>query len=254
VLSRRQYYYDDFGEITPFAHMMQRKTGMIPENVKAIFFDAVGTLIHPEPAAAAVYWEVGRRHGTRYDLDQIAKRFTAAFAKEEEIDRENGWRTSEEREYRRWQQIVGTVLDDVADPRACFLELYEHFSRPTAWRLEPEAPAIFRELNKRGYLLGMASNYDRRLRSVVAGLPLGQLQHLVISSEVGWRKPARGFYSAMCAAAGLPAAQVLYIGDDPDNDYQGAINAGLQAVLLDRALRHTEFNGPRLQRLSQIVD
>jgi len=215
---------------------------MIADNVRAIFFDAVGTLIHPDPGAAAVYCEVGRRHGSKYDMEQIARRFKTAFQKEEDADRAGGLRTSEERERRRWQSIVAAVLDDVADPEACFEELYEHFSRPNAWQLEPEATRILEELSRRGFVLGMASNYDRRLRSVVAGFPgLSRLQHLVISSEVGWRKPAPEFFAAMCAATGLPAANILYVGDDRANDYQGAIAAGLQALLLDSKFHLTDL-------------
>jgi putative hydrolase of the HAD superfamily len=80
----------------------------------------------------------------------------------------------------------------------------------------------------------LASNYDRRLRSVAAGLPeLRPLGHLVISSEVGWRKPAREFFDAVARAAGVPAGQVLFVGDDPVNDGEGARAAGLQALLID---------------------
>ena len=218
---------------------------MIPANVRAIFFDAVGTLIHPDPAAAVVYWQVGRQHGSNYDLDQIARRFRAAFQKEEAVDRAARWQTSEDRERRRWRNIVAQVLDDVNDPEACFAELYEHFSQPKAWRLEAEAATVLQELARQGYLLGMASNFDRRLRCVIAGLAgLSPLQHLVISSEVGWRKPAARFFTALFAATGLAAEQILHVGDDPEYDYQGAIDAGLQALLLDRVPNFRGFTGP----------
>jgi putative hydrolase of the HAD superfamily len=227
---------------------------MIPEPVRAIFFDAVGTLIHPHPGAAEVYWNIGRKHGSRHDLDQIARRFRAAFQKEEEADRSAGWRTSEDRERRRWRNIVAQVLDDVNDPEACFAELYEHFSHPQAWRLEPEAATVMPELARRGYVLGMASNYDHRLPSVIAGMPgLSRLQHVVISSEVGWRKPAPAFFAALSATTRLAAAQILYVGDDPENDYQGAMDAGLQGLLLDRAMRFPGFTGPRLGLLSELM-
>ena len=89
-------------------------------------------------------------------------------------------------------------MDDVTDVDGCFRELFEHFSHPEAWRCDPEAAATIETLRRRGYALGMASNYDQRLRSVAAGLPpLRPLQHLVISSEVGWRKPAAQFFQAV---------------------------------------------------------
>jgi putative hydrolase of the HAD superfamily len=79
----------------------------------------------------------------------------------------------------------------------------------------------------------MASNYDARLRSVAAGLPeLRPLRHLVISSEVGWRKPAPEFFAALCERTGLAPGAILFVGDDPANDYDGATAAGLRAVLV----------------------
>src|SRR5207245_9118818 len=126
---------------------------------------------------------------------RITPRFIAAFAREEAIDYANRLRTSETREIERWRRIVGQVLDDVTDSDSCFRELFEHFSRPESWRCDPDAAATINILARHGYALGMASNYDQRLRSVVAGLTaLRPLQHLVISSAVGWRKPATQFF------------------------------------------------------------
>jgi len=206
---------------------------MIPPDIRAVFFDAVGTLIHPEPTAAVVYATVGNSFGSRLAVDEIAARFRPAFARQEAIDRTHGLRTSEERERQRWRDIVGEVLSGASDPQRCFEELFTHFSRPEAWRCDPEAAAILVELERHDYILGMASNYDSRLRSVAEGLPqLRPLRHLVISSEVGWRKPAPQFFAALCASVGLAANEVLFVGDDRANDYDGALAAGLRAALI----------------------
>jgi putative hydrolase of the HAD superfamily len=200
----------------------------------AVFFDAVGTLIHPDPPAPDVYWTVGQRFGSRLDLATITARFRMAFHRQEEADRAGGLRTNEEREVARWRTIVGEVLDHVTDSEACFHELFAHFSRPDAWRCVPETAEVLDTLAGRGHVLGLASNFDRRLRKIAEELPaLRSIRHLVISSEIGWRKPAAGFYAEMCRQAGRPPEQVLYVGDDLINDYEGARSAGLRAVLLD---------------------
>src|SRR5207249_1370969 len=80
----------------------------------AVVFDAVGTLIHPDPPAAEVYAAAGQRFGSRHAADAIRTRFRAAFAREEAVDHAAGHRTDDAREIRRWQAIVATVLDDVA--------------------------------------------------------------------------------------------------------------------------------------------
>jgi putative hydrolase of the HAD superfamily len=222
--------------------------------IKAIFFDAVGTLLHPEPSAAVVYADVGRRFGSNYNIDTMRGRFAAAFRSEEEADRTAGWSTSEERERRRWRTIVGNVLDDVSDADQCFAELYEHFARPAAWRLDPEAGRVIERLAPLRFRLGLASNYDQRLHTVAAGFPaFAALKHIVVSSEVGWRKPARGFFEALCRAARVPAEQILHVGDDPANDYEGATTAGLRAVLFDPLGKHGAFAGDRLRHLSDLL-
>ena len=224
------------------------------KTVRAVFFDAVGTLIHPEPAAAIVYAEMGRRFGSRHGLEEISRRFRAAFAAEEAADQAAGFRTREARELERLRSIVAEILDDVADPESCFQELYQHFARPQAWRLEPAAADVISQLDSRGLILGLASNYDHRLRSVAAGFPeLRLLKHLMISSELGWRKPAVAFFTALCRAVAQPPDRVLHVGDDPVNDCEGAAAAGLQTCLLDVRGRYPSFGGRRVASLREIL-
>src|SRR5437660_2707613 len=54
----------------------------IPPVVRAVFFDAVGTLLHPEPPAGAVYAVLGRRFGSRLDPGAVAGRFRTAFRRQ----------------------------------------------------------------------------------------------------------------------------------------------------------------------------
>jgi putative hydrolase of the HAD superfamily len=219
--------------------------------VRAIFFDAVGTLIHPEPAAGVAYHAVGQRHGCRLDLPTVRARFAAAFRRQEEQDAASGLRTDDAREVARWRAIVAEVLE-VTDPEACFQELYEHFADPASWRVSSEAAPVLRALAERGYRLGIASNFDGRLRGVVAALPaLAAVQHLVISSEVGWRKPSPHFFAALCRQVGLRADEVLLVGDDLANDHAGASAAGLRALLL---AENGEAAVPAQERIARLAE
>jgi putative hydrolase of the HAD superfamily len=203
-------------------------------NIRAVFFDAVGTLIYPEPPAPKVYYCAAQRLGSHYDQRTIASRFVIALHRQEQLDFAAGQRTDEARERARWRAIVAEVLDDVTDPEGCFQELYEHFASPAAWRCTPGTAKVLAVLADRGYTLGMASNFDHRLHCVAEGLvELRPMHHIVISSEVGWRKPAAPFFQAVCSAVSLKPEQVLFVGDDAVNDLGGAHAAGLPALLLE---------------------
>lgn len=220
--------------------------------IRAIYFDAVGTLIHPSPGAAEVYAEVGRRWGGRYSVEDIRQRFPAALQRQDAIDLAHDWATSEIREWRRWRDIVAEVLDDVPRLNVCFAELYVHFARPHAWTLAQDAEPLFEHLRQRGLTLGLASNYDQRLRSVVEGLPpWARLANVTISSEVGWRKPSAKFFEAVCRQAKLPPEQILYVGDDRVNDYDAARAAGLHALLVEP--QSSSASGTIL-RLSELLE
>jgi putative hydrolase of the HAD superfamily len=219
--------------------------------IRAVYFDAVGTLIHPAPGAAEVYADVGRRRGSRYLAEEIRQRFTVAYQWQETLDRAQAWKTSEMREWRRWHDIVADVLDDVRDVNICFSELYLHFAKAQAWEVAADAQTVLTDLERRGYVLGIASNYDSRLREAVAGVePLKSIDRLVISSEVGWRKPAPAFFEAICRQAGAPPEAILYVGDERVNDVEAAQAAGLRAVLVDR--NNASTGADHIRQLSEL--
>jgi putative hydrolase of the HAD superfamily len=221
--------------------------------IRAVFFDAVGTLIHPDPAAGEVYHQVGQRFGSRLQRADVLQRFKTAFAAQEQRDAWRDGRTSEKRELERWRAIVEACLPDVVDGDKCFRSLHEHFARPDAWAVQPGAGDVLAKLQVRRVGLGLCSNFDHRLRTVLAGLPeLRPIQWVAISSEVGWRKPAAAFYAAVARCAQLAPEQILVVGDDRDNDYLGARQAGMQAVLFDPRQRPGEPGDRRITRLDEL--
>lgn len=219
---------------------------------RAVWFDAVGTVLFPHPPALSVYAEAACRRGLMTSPEDVKARFIQAYRLEEAKDRSGGWSTSEARERERWRHIVLASLPGAGDD--VFEELFAHFARPDAWRLAPDVGEVFGALAARGIVIGLGSNYDSRLASVVAGFPeLASIRdRAVISSLVGRRKPAAAFFDAVVRAAGCSPADVIFVGDDIDNDYRGAAAAGLGAVLLDPDRRHHKAPS-RIERLSDLL-
>jgi putative hydrolase of the HAD superfamily len=57
----------------------------------------------------------------------------------------------------------------------------------------------------------------------------------------------------MCRQTGLDPGQVLLVGDDRVNDYEGARAAGLHAVLLDPRRREPVPEEARIGRLDDLL-
>ena len=213
---------------------MSTRTGL--GGIEGIVLDAVGTLIEPTPTVAAAYAAAALRQGVVLDRGVVRSRFVRHFGDDDADDLRGPLATDENRELIRWRRIVGGVLPEVPDPGRAFDELWAHFGRPASWRpFADVAPALAR-LGAAGIAVRVASNFDGRLRGVLRGLPgLAPLADgVVISSEVGYRKPHPEFYRAACSGLGLTPDRVLCVGDDAENDLLGPRRAGLRAVLIDR--------------------
>jgi putative hydrolase of the HAD superfamily len=208
------------------------------KEVRAIFFDAAGTLIRLPRGAACHYVEVAARHGTDIPLEAMAAAFRAAW---EEISAPPEIRTPRPDDDRGWwRDLVGHVLDRCAVPPsaldrdAYFAELYSEFVRPGVWAVYPEAQAVLTCLAGR-FQLGIISNFDGRLRTVLAELGLAPFfQHVIISSEVGADKPAPWIFEEALRRAGVRAAEAWHVGDEPECDWEGGARAGLQVFKLQR--------------------
>lgn len=225
---------------------------MIDTGIRAVFFDAVGTLLFPRNPVSQTYADHGRRHGANLSDDAVRRAFRAASARQEAIDHAAGWRTNEDRERARWRAIVADVIPG-ADGDRCFTDLWEWYGRSESWAVNCDAAEVLGALVARGLTVGIASNFDARLVPLVEAFPdLGPVRgRCVASSLIGWRKPSVHFFAALTTAAGSDPDQILYVGDDVRNDFEGAVAAGLRAVLLDPA---TELARPgRIRRLRDLV-
>ena len=56
----------------------------------------------------------------------------------------------------------------------------------------------------------------------------------VTAAEVGQQKPHPLFFETVLERAGVPAAEVIHIGDDPHRDIFGACRAGMHTVWVNR--------------------
>ncbi|WP_228976926.1 HAD family hydrolase [Streptomyces sp. DH12] len=141
--------------------------------------------------------------------------------------------TWEQQRRDRVRTFLGTALaDDEAD--AWFARYLAHYE--AAWELFPDTVPVLDRLaaDYRHAVLSNSSllNQDRKLR--VLGVR-DRFEAVLCAADIGVSKPAAAAFHAACDALDLPPAEVAYVGDQPDIDARGAVEAGLLGVWLDRA-------------------
>jgi putative hydrolase of the HAD superfamily len=210
-----------------------RQQCLIPAGVRWVLFDAVGTLIFPQPPVADAYFAAAARFGSRLSAAEIQERFALAL----ERNFAGGCTTSEANERSRWQSIVREVIADIPrDIEAAFEQLWRHFADARHWRLYDDAASTLSALQRRGFLLGIASNFDGRLKNIVAGhAALSACEGIFISSDIGYSKPDARFFRGVQERLGVEPAEIALVGDDEACDFQAAIAAGWRAIHLDRS-------------------
>ena len=109
----------------------------------------------------------------------------------------------------------------------------------------PEFLKKLRALGKNVYIL---SNAQRSY--TLYEITHFQLDELVddflLSSDYGCMKPDRSFYNALVQKHRLERSRSVMLGDSYENDYRGAINAGLNAIWLSGATAAEGFYRDRV--------
>lgn len=206
----------------------------------AVFFDAANTLLYPYPSVGEVYAKVARRYGVETTGETVQRAFRKVWGTVEAQAEQDPVRygVGEPDGRRFWRAMVHATFAEIALPEAFeafFDELYGLFAQPTVWRLFPECLEVLQTLRQHGYIVGVISNWDIRLLRLLEEMGLmTYLQHVSISALVGWEKPHGAIFRHATEAVAVSPARALHIGDNLKADAQGAHQAGLQPLWLQR--------------------
>jgi putative hydrolase of the HAD superfamily len=211
---------------------------------KVIFLDAVGTLFGVKGSVGQVYAEMAQRFGVTVASENVNQAFFQSF-KTASAPVFSGIEPAEtsQREFEWWRAIalrtfqqVG-VLNQFSDFSAFFTELYAYFATAEPWFIYPDILPALHNWQQLGIELGVLSNFDSRLYSVLQSLELAQFfTSVTISWEVGAAKPQPQIFAVGLDKHRCPAELAWHIGDSFEEDYHGAKAAGLRAIWLRRNL------------------
>jgi putative hydrolase of the HAD superfamily len=226
-------------------------------HIKAIFFDAAGTLFTVNGSVGEIYAWIAREHGKTVSVKDLEAGFRRCFAtappmafpgaaSEQIPDLEKRW----------WQDVVQNVFAPLGPfPRFSeyFAALFAYFAKTEAWQLYPETLDTLVALRERGFKLGVISNFDSRLFGLLNGFDIAQFfDPIVISTQAGAAKPEGAIFAQALSRLGLLAEEALHVGDSLHADIVGAHAAGLMPVLIDR--RGTEQDAAHYYRIQSLAE
>ena len=229
-------------------------TRRMPADVRAIAFDVNGTLTHIVTdeglgeifrAAAHFLTYQGidlRRHELRDLYLGILKRQQQESAEDHpEFDAVAIWRTiisDYQTEYTR-----RLPAEKLAQLPLFLAELYRGVSRRRLG-LYPHVRRVLDLLHTRFPLAVVTDGQSAYARAELhqVGL-LDYFDPIVVSGDLGYRKPDRRLFQAAAAGMQIAPEHVLYVGNDMYRDVYGAREAGMATVMFDSDQGTKEYPG-----------
>lgn len=208
--------------------------------MKAVFFDAGGTLVHIDHVRVAA--AVRRATGRRLDVAEFA---AAEYAARERVEQAIGDGTAPT-DRSRWglyfQAMLGALGLSAEEFAAATPEIIAEHRREHLWnRVLPGTGEALAALADAGFVVGCVSNSDGGIEELLESCGLRRHLGVVVDSgREGVEKPDPRIFEIALERAGVAARDSIYVGDIHQIDVVGARAAGLEPILLDPLGRYAD--------------
>ena len=189
---------------------------------RAVFLDALGTLVELEPPAPRLASLLGVPDD---------ERLQTAVRDEMTYYRDHAHEGHDETSLLGLRERCAALI---AEPLGVELDVAT-LMEAIRFRAFPDAECALQMLREHGLALYCVSNWDYSLPEVLDRVGLaGLLDGVVTSAQTGIRKPDPGIFGVALRICGCDAAEVIHVGDSPPDDLAGAQAAGIPALLINR--------------------
>ena len=223
-----------------------------------VFLDVGTTLVDPHPSFHEMVARICRAHGhelTAKDVEEAEPRVWAELQARQRRGETYGLTRDEANRF--WHDVYHIFMRElgVEQPGEVPARLYEEFLKLENWALYPDVMPTLHELLRRGYRLGVVSNWEDWLEELLISLEVASLfQFAVVSGVEMVAKPDRRIYLRALELAGADPQHVVHVGDSFENDVRPATEVGISAVLIDRRDRWAGRHEPRITTLHDLPD
>ena len=217
---------------------------------QVIYLDAVGTLFGVKGGVGEQYTKIAADFNVTLDPDKINRAFYRSFQSAPPIAMTFPHLQQPQHqsdilatEYEWWRSLAEQTFKDTGDLtkfldfEVFFKRLYTYFATAEPWFVFEDTLPALKGWKKQGVTLGILSNFDSRIYSVILALNLEPyFSSITISTEVGAAKPDALIFQMALAKHNLEQSPELavHIGDSFSEDYEGASAVGITALWLNR--------------------
>jgi putative hydrolase of the HAD superfamily len=214
-----------------------RVADLDPSQFDAVFFDAGFTLVRPVRPVEEVYLEKAAAIGARFDEVAFRRRMREVWPRLNADYRSKtpDLRSSEELERQAWREFtfeLARPFESLARVHEEWLAvLIDHFDDPEAWRPVDAAVEVVEELARRGFAVGVVTNWHTAVHGVLERHGIARHCRIVLTSaQAGRKKPHPDIFQQAAKAVSAPPDRSIHVGDSWDEDVLGARAAGMCAV------------------------
>ena len=201
---------------------------------RAVFFDVDFTLIYPGPTFQA---EGYRRACAAVGIEVDPEKFDAATAASSFILDE-----VEDQIYTHdlFVHYTASIIEHMGGRGEKVIDvarqIYDQWSVNHHFELYDDVAPVLTEISRLGLIVGAISNSHRSLDAFCEHFSLRNLITVAVSSaEHGYMKPHRSIFETALVKAGVAAGDAVMVGDSLAHDIEGALAAGMRAILLRRS-------------------
>jgi putative hydrolase of the HAD superfamily len=211
---------------------------------QVIYVDAVGTLFGVKGSVGEQYARIAMDFGVNLDPVLVNQSFYHSFQAAPSIAFPNLSQSDIPiAEYEWWRSLAEKTFNQTGDLtkfsdfEAFFKSLYAYFATAEPWFIYEDTRLALDAWQQQGIILGVLSNFDSRIYSVMTALGLADyFSSITISTAIGAAKPDPLIFEAALAKHQIERSPDLawHIGDSFSEDYVGASALGMTAFWLNR--------------------
>lgn len=229
--------------------------------IKAILFDLNETLIHQirtesshiastYAAVTKLYWDI-----TYESFEAAWKRVHSLYALQvhegRQLVKAGNYEDAKEKLREPWyRENIAGIFEMLNLPPSNQLIEKITWAFQDSWvgglRMPEVNKSVLENLTKDDYQLGIVTNFQQPniVSDILRNFGIdGYFKTVVISANLGYRKPHPDIFKSALTELNmeLTPERVVYVGDNPEEDVEGAKRVGLKPILIDRENRFSDI-------------